>query len=468
MGKAWVDLLNVMLLKAGIGVILLLGLFFSHPSNANSSWTELSFHGSWIEGSLDQMSFLSIEEKELVQKAHQFLQQSPSMTILHKDGNYLLYVSCDPNLWIWENGAWEKMVRSDLYGQFCHSFPFQDKDHVYLLGKYGFWEGHFDLISISKKERKMSWVQTANQPLDYHTIGTFKLESGVVTLFGFNRNPRKSEVEFHENGYFLDWDSKEWKEIAIHWDSNFEKKWEGNGSRVFMNFAPIDLQDYGVIQAESQVFGTYDWYILDKKSLDVYLVPTQAYLFSPPFILVKGEGNDFSVYNPKLDRLLNLNADFLVKEGKRIGRLDLSPSLLFDNWVFIAIFLVVGLALSYFGWIGYRVRKRKKAILSVSNPDNSETWSPEVSSLIQKLLPISTSMLAQEQMDDVLGFSNIKNEDLKKVKRSRIIRQLNDECERFFGLPCIFRIRNEEDRRMIIYQVGDIEGLMKNKKNVSS
>jgi hypothetical protein len=56
-------------------------------------------------------------------------------------------------------------------------------------------------------------------------------------------------------------------------------------------------------------------------------------------------------------------------------------------------------------------------------------------------------------LEEILGVQVIKNQDLRKVRRSRAIKALNDHMMEVLGKPIIQRERDEQDKRVILYRV---------------
>ena len=73
--------------------------------------------------------------------------------------------------------------------------------------------------------------------------------------------------------------------------------------------------------------------------------------------------------------------------------------------------------------------------------------------IIQQFQPFQEQLLTVEELDKVLDIDHLTNPDHKKVKRSRLIREVNDESQKAFGQPLIIRKKNQEDKRYLLYEI---------------
>ena len=99
----------------------------------------------------------------------------------------------------------------------------------------------------------------------------------------------------------------------------------------------------------------------------------------------------------------------------------------------------------------WMVLHRKQKPVSI---EASPEFSVEKPSSIARLKLYSGQVISQEVMDEILGVHEQKNPDIRKVNRSRGIREINDWHEKAYGAPLITRVKDQSDRRVIWYQVG--------------
>ncbi|AMQ57541.1 hypothetical protein AO498_13915 [Algoriphagus sanaruensis] len=438
-------------------------LLFFNVSVEAGDWTKLIIYSPWVEGDVDRFEDFSLEEKDMVKAAKPLLISNTYMVIFKEEGKFYLQPKCTQNWYIWEEGEWKTLFYSPNQGGFCTSMSFIKDKEFFLLGKYGFWEGHFDLIKSSKKDEPFEWVYQKNQPLDYQALGAFQTENGIISLFGLRHNPRLNLAEMDYNGFFLDWETKSWSQITLKWETQFENNWKKIGLSRFPHFFAFDLKDYGLIFLENFPIEGTGWYILDKENLEVYFVEAHVYLFQHPFsLLIDGE-NSFWLSAPNLGVFTQIEVEDLLKGAERVGGLEIKNFGVFDvdQELLVDLTLLLGVLVVGFVWYWQSKTKEKEVGAEVSDK-NLPAISVELENVLPELHANAGQLLKQQELDVLLGIHEIKNLDLKKVKRARLIRMINEETLRIFGNPCIERVRSEEDRRMMQYRVDPVFGFKKN------
>ena len=88
-------------------------------------------------------------------------------------------------------------------------------------------------------------------------------------------------------------------------------------------------------------------------------------------------------------------------------------------------------------------------------PDPPSELGKEDNQVLSVLKSYSGQVISQEEMDRIVGIDTIKNQDLRKVRRSRAIKALNDYMIEQHGEPIIQRVRDEQDMRIIRYLIED-------------
>jgi hypothetical protein len=61
--------------------------------------------------------------------------------------------------------------------------------------------------------------------------------------------------------------------------------------------------------------------------------------------------------------------------------------------------------------------------------------------------------LSTEEFDRILGIHEIPNFDSKRIKRARLIKEINLKYEEKKGTALINRIKNPEDKRFVYYKI---------------
>jgi hypothetical protein len=73
--------------------------------------------------------------------------------------------------------------------------------------------------------------------------------------------------------------------------------------------------------------------------------------------------------------------------------------------------------------------------------------------LLDKLLEHDGKKLTTEEFDKILGIHEITNFDSKRIKRARLIKEINLRYEEKKGMGLITRIKNPEDKRFVYYKI---------------
>lgn len=75
------------------------------------------------------------------------------------------------------------------------------------------------------------------------------------------------------------------------------------------------------------------------------------------------------------------------------------------------------------------------------------------SELIKKLVQSVEMLLSNQELDEVLEIDDDINTDSKRVKRSRIIQEVNSEYQLMAGKELITRQRDPKDKRYMLYRI---------------
>lgn len=430
--------------------------FLMGPVEA-SSWSQLLIYSPWVEGDIDRFDALTLEEKEMIKAASPLLPSNTFMSIIQEEGNYYLQPKCSLNWYVWKDSQWQPIFSSPNIGGFCASLSFIQGEDFYVMGKYGFWEGHVDLVRIPKSNLEMEWVDTNQQPEDFQPLGMFRSKNGILSLFGSRHNLRKDLIGMSDQGYFLNWEDKNWSSFTIDWNHQFLQKRKKIELNRFPGFFSFDTDDYGIIFMENFPFAGAGWYILDKKNLELYFLESHAYLFERPFTVLIGDENDFWLSAPNLGVFTYLKTGDLLAKADRVGKLRINKSGIFtlQREVLIDFIVFIGLLMTGVIWF-WRSKVQQKESKILTENEVLPSISPEIENILPDLHVKAGQLLKQQELDVLLGIHEIKNLDLKKVKRARLIRLINEETLRIFGNPCIERVRSEEDRRMMQYRIDPV------------
>jgi hypothetical protein len=290
-----------------------------------------------------------------------------------------------------------------------------------------------------------SWefVSTTNQPLNF-TGSVISIHSGFLILFGSYKNTRTNLNERENHGWFLDWETKKWDKIDI--------KLDGIDVSDFRNLdisGKINLKDYYVFGTDDVDMDKRGLFFIDKVSLEIfYLQKGNLDLFKSPYIQVI----DNAIYFQSLDGTHQIqDIPSLQKNSKKVGQIEIlkdSKSFLGNRKFLILIligFFIITL-FSYFYWIRKKGKPEKEIAIEVNNPDG-------IIGVIQKLTPSTGQTLDIDALDLLLGIHDIPNFDNRRVRRSRIIMDINTNYRYMKGKDLIKRVKKSDDKRFTYYNI---------------
>lgn len=445
-------------LKALISSFFLGVFLFLSTATFAADWEFLISHSPWIPGTGGKFAALSERESFMLDSAKELFPASSFAKFFKTSHSYYLQPSCSRALYRWEGNKWLLISNSMVLGEFCNSYSFIQDDELFILGGYGFWQGNLDLIKIPLAGGKSEWVSTINQPTDYKAIGVFRSEKGVLNLFGYQLNARLSKEKMDYDGFFLDWITKTWNKLQITWDENFSKtKVPGQSHRYPGNFS-VDLQDFGLIFIENSPFLGLGWYILDKKTWELYYLESPTYLIDRPFNLLAGSQNTFWMISPNLDEPLAFDAEVLVSNAVKAGKIEFAPVYDFGELTFFDLMGVLTMMLFLGAFTLYIYRTKKSPQRSAKQSAKivaTKAAKHELAHFFDLLENHKGKTISQATLDKLLEIDHLKNDDLRKVRRARLVKQLNAAASTQFGHEIIQRTRLKDDRRMMAYKIWD-------------
>ncbi len=334
----------------------------------------------------------------------------------------------------------DKLVNKYLYfnrGYTCGSNAFVRDDTHYMLGGHGFWTNHLDLLAYDELHGSWELVVTKNQPLDYYSARVYQNSKGIFTLFGEETNPRKGLDMKTPQGYFLDWKTKEWKEIEIQIEGLDLMDLIERGGMYF-----IQTQDYA-FWAATNGLKNIGWNLIEKETGKIFFYDAKnidmgigAYL--------EIVGNVLTYPTPS-GQLKVLDLDEIRKKSKEVGSIRVKEASVVEGnytWGYLIFFVVVG-----FGWVVV------KKVLPKKKTEVDQTPIPKKREPLELLLPYSGQLLTTEALDQLLGIDSQANFDSRRMKRARLINDINEQYLAQAGKELIAREKKAEDKRYVYYKI---------------
>jgi len=334
----------------------------------------------------------------------------------------------------------DKLVNKYLYfnrGYSCGSNAFVRDNTHYMLGGHGFWTNHLDLLAFDELHGSWELVVTKNQPLDYYSARVYQNSKGIFTLFGEETNPRKGLDMKTPQGYFLDWETKEWKEIEIQIEGLDLMDLIKRGGMYF-----IQTQDYA-FWAATNGLKNIGWNLIEKETGKIFFYDSKnidmgigAYLEIVGNVLT---------YPAPSGQLKTLDLDEIRKKSKEVGSIRVKEASVVEGnytWGYLIFFVVVG-----FGWVVV------KKVLPKRKMEVDQTPVPKKREPLEVLLSYSGQFLTTEALDQLLGIDSQTNFDSRRMKRARLINDVNEQYLAQAGKELIVREKKEEDKRYVYYKI---------------
>jgi hypothetical protein len=161
-----------------------------------------------------------------------------------------------------------------------------------------------------------------------------------------------------------------------------------------------------------------------------------------PYLEVVG---NVLTYNSPSGDIKTLDLDEIRKKSKEVGYLRVKEASAFDmpsSWGYILFCVVLAV-----GWVVVKKTLPKKKI---EEPEEQPSKRLEP---IQLLLPYSGQLLTTETLDQLLGIDSQANFDSRRMKRARMINDINEHYFAQTGKELIVREKKAEDKRYVFYKI---------------
>lgn len=376
-----------------------------------------------------------IQESVLESLDSMYMKSPQVYTFFEVEDRLYVQVNCTFDLFEIQGDSLINMYQNYNRGYTCGSQIYNRNGNHYLLGGQGFWTLHMDLLALNKLNGSWELVITKNQPKDYFTFFMYENSSGVTALFGEFTNNRYLLDKKNPNGYFLDWESKEWKEIEV--------EFEGLDFAKFLEKAPIHFiqtKDYA-FWASTNNLENIGWNLIDKETGQIfYFSSRNVDMEIAPYLEIVGNVLTYPAPN---GQVITLDLDQIRAKSKEVGLITIKEASFFKS-NYLIYFLLFLLSLGVMGVMGRKIFVKRKKIKSES--------SVELTSL-QTLLPYAGQCLTTETLDTLLGIDDKVNFDSRRMKRARLINDLNKQYLAQVGKELILREKNPEDKRFMRYKI---------------
>ena len=328
-----------------------------------------------------------------------------------------------------------RLDRSSYHGANFNSYFFSWQNTIYLLGGYGFFTTHNNLISFNENKREWAKVNmTGSDPEFIHGI-SFINNNKIYSFNNFKAGNNVSKDVLDSSLYVLDLTTMVWQKHKM------------------------PIVDLIVI---SNVIRTADyfWYqndhltiLLNKKEIKFEIIENEKLNLTRNnnFISFKDNSLQFEQSNPikSYRKITQLNLDSVwlvyIKSSSALYKPNQNTTIQPSNGISPLWFLIsiIPLILIFF------IYKRKtKVTANKSNPiELDQNQDNQLEILVLKITKLNKGILNMEELDNLLDITHLEAES-RKLRRFRKLSELNQLQPGF-----IIRVKDEEDKRRFLYQI---------------
>lgn len=338
----------------------------------------------------------------------------------------------------WNNTSWVNLYTSPYLGYNFQRKIFTYNNEIYAIGGYGYWNAHSNLIKFDAKLGHWSMISTANKPDNYFSQCIVQKGDTIISFFGSFMDESIDLKKNANHGYILCLEKLSWSEIQQDIPSLYDK------GTLFHSF--YDLHDYSII--ELTISTKHGYYILDKSTLEIFFYHRDAFdLSNSPFVLIDGNKAIFQVENNELSTIDFGTIDF---NKEPVGELaSTSMQSISVVWILVIVLALI-IVLTVIVFIKQKQAKVKKII------GNDNEFDSNVKEITNNILQHKGDELSLEEINKLIGISDLGYE-VRRQKRSKLIKEINLEYKVLYGKELITRIRDSKDKRHFIYKINNNE-----------
>ena len=328
-----------------------------------------------------------------------------------------------------------RLDRSSYHGANFNSYFFSWQNTIYLLGGYGFFTTHNNLISFNENKREWAKVNmTGSDPEFIHGI-SFINNNKIYSFNNFKAGNNVSKDLLDSSLYVLDLTTMVWQKHKM---------------------PIVDL----IVISNVVRTADYFWYqndhltiLINKKEIKFEIIENEKLNLTRNnnFISLKDNSLLFEESNPikSYRKITQLNLDSVwlvyIKSSSALYKPNQNTTIQPSNGISPLWFLIsiIPLILIFF------IYKRKtKVTASKSNPiELDQIQDNQLEILVLKITKLNKGILNMEELDNLLDITHLEAES-RKLRRFRKLSELNQLQPGF-----IIRVKDEEDKRRFLYQI---------------
>jgi hypothetical protein len=328
-----------------------------------------------------------------------------------------------------------RLDRSSYHGANFNSYFFSWQNTIYLLGGYGFFTTHNNLISFNENKREWAKVNvTGSAPEFIHGI-SFINNNKIYSFNNFKAGNNVSKDVLDSSLYVLDLTTMVWQKHKM---------------------PIVDL----IVISNVVRTADYFWYqndhltiLINKKEIKFEIIENEKLNLTRNnnFISLKDNSLLFEESNPikSYRKITQLNLDSVwlvyIKSSSALYKPDQNTTIQSSNGISPLWFLISIIPLILI-LIVYR-RKTKVTANKIKPIELDEIQNNQLEILALKITKFNKRILNMEELDNLLEINHLEAES-RKLRRFRRLSEINQLQPGF-----IIRVKDEEDKRRFLYQI---------------
>jgi hypothetical protein len=365
-------------------------------------------------------------------------EKSPQRYQIYELGSKLyVQVACTFDLYE-VNG--DSLVNKYVYfnrGYSCASNSFVRDNTHFMLGGHGFWQNQMDLLSFDELHGSWELQITKDQPDNYFSQFVYQNSKGIYSLFGTTFNQRFGIDSKNSQGYFLDWKTKTWLEIELVIDGLALEELVEKGGLYF-----IQTQDYA-FWASTNGLKHIGWNLIEKETGKIFFYESKNVdMGLSPYLEIQGNVLHYILPSGEQE---TLDLTQIRQKSTEVGYVRVKEAAALgipSTWGYVLFVVVVA--------VGWFVVKKSLPKKKIEDPEEQPSKRLEP---IQLLLPFSGQLLTTDTLDQLLGIDSQANFDSRRMKRARMINDINEHYLAQTGKELIVREKKVEDKRYVYYKI---------------
>jgi len=360
---------------------------------------------------------------------------SPEIKIIWNDSIILAFETCRFNVWKWNNLEWENLYGNTNKG-FCISDYFFFKDELYGFTSQGFWSSQSGLYRFTNKSYNWDIINTKKYPKNFCSTNSFRInEDTMISLSGIQIEHGLKTIVPTSSSYGLDMKTLTWFEITenIMLKSLVEIISEAKGRMFDFKNDVIYSQNEFIIQ-------------INKKTKEVFFENTTDATYARSLDLIMNDtesatilaGGEIQIIKPRPYEELTKIGDLIIRsnDGEKEKLIQKETTSFLNSSIIVgSVMLIISIIM-----------------VAVSLKNKKE----QNSSLTKTLSQFSNQTLSSDEFDAAVGINLNLSHDSRRVRRSRIIKEINENHKKNKGKILVSRIRDEMDNRFVLYKINKI------------